>query len=91
MLIEDRNKSVTIKNDSSMIVPIFHVNPEIRKFQSFSAFFCTLIQDKPYPTTIGLNLDHDESEKDICVSLNAVDADNRIKKLLQAEELIKVN
>ena len=74
-----------------MLVPILNVNPGKRKYQQFSASFCTLIQDEPDHTTIELNFDHDEADAEICAALNAVCTETRIKILLKAEELIKVN
>ena len=43
LFFENRTKTVTIKHDSSMLVPVLNVNLGIRKYQQFSASFCTLI------------------------------------------------
>ena len=67
-----------------MLVPVFNVNPGIRKCQQFSSSFRTLIQDEPYRTTTELNFDHDDADTVICVVLNAVDTETRIKILLKA-------
>ena len=74
-----------------MLVPVFNVNLGIKKHQQLCSSFCTLIQNEPDNTAFELNVDHDEADEDICVALNGVDTETRIRILLKVEYLIKEN
>ena len=74
-----------------MLVPVLNINPGIRKYQQFSASFCTLIQDESDSNKVELTFDHNEAAEDTCVALNAVSTQSRIQKSLQAKDLIKEN
>ena len=91
LIFENRTKTVTIQNDSFMLIPVLNINRGIRKYQQFSVSFFTLIQDESENNEIELTFDHNEAYEDTCVDLNAISTQSRIQKLLQAEDLIKEN
>ena len=47
LVLDDRSKTVTVKHDPAMLVPVLNVNPGIRNYVDFSASFCTIIQEDP--------------------------------------------
>ena len=60
IVLDDRKKNVTVKNDPAMIVPVLNVNPGIHNFEDFSASICTVIQDYLDEPSPQMTLNYDE-------------------------------
>lgn len=85
---DNRQRRVTIRHDTRMLVPVLNANPGMRNYQSFAKAFCSLIHDD------GLNLEDDTmfiEENDHGVALQAVDAETHLNKHGDAVELINKN
>ena len=45
IVLDDKNKTLMVRHDPAMIVPVINVNPCILNHQDISASFCINIQD----------------------------------------------
>ena len=63
MYLDNRWRTVTIKYDPNMLVPVLNVNLDIKNFQSFNVIFSNIIQDEVFYKDFILALDSNDIKK----------------------------
>ena len=88
LIFDDRQRTLTVKHDSNMLVPVTHVNPGIKKFQSFAVAFQSIIQNENENNCEESYLNHPIKESH-GIALSSMSDNNNSRTLVEATKLIE--